>query len=435
MIETLWYLLGILILIFGLALSIGIHEFGHLVPAKRFGVRVPHWAIGFGPKLFSKKIGETEYSIRLIPLGGFITLIGMFPPAKEGKDDSKRWFAQSISSARNAHSEHEQPGDENRKFYQLSAWKRILVMFGGPATNLILGTLLIVIAYSAIGVPQRVNTVESVIGCSAQMIDTQAQCSPSDAVSPAKQAGLQSGDEIVALNGQSLAPTQDLKDQLQANVQVTLTVVRSGEKRELTVTPALAELPYLVNGQWATDASGQTLLKPRAYIGVGWAQQRIGVGIDKSFSYAMSVTGDTFAMLVKFPQQVYSAIESVVTGKPRDPNSVVSIVGVGQAAGELTSNSSIDLADRLVMNLNLLGALNLALFAFNMIPLPPLDGGHIAGGIYEYLKRGIYRVFGIKRKATVDTALMAPVATAMFVLLLFAGLAMMLVDIINPISF
>jgi membrane-associated protease RseP (regulator of RpoE activity) len=114
---------------------------------------------------------------------------------------------------------------------------------------------------------------------------------------------------------------------------------------------------------------------------------------------------------------------------------VVSIVGVGQAAGELTANSSIDIVDRLVMNLNLLGALNLALFAFNMIPLPPLDGGHIAGALYEYVKRGFYRIAGIRKRATVDTALMAPVATTVFVLLLFAGLAMMLVDIVNPIKF
>ena len=98
--ETLLYILGIVIMVFGLALSIGLHEFGHLIPAKLFGVRVPHWAVGFGPRLFAKKFGETEYSIRLIPLGGFITLIGMYPPAKPGTDDSRRWFSNAISSAR-----------------------------------------------------------------------------------------------------------------------------------------------------------------------------------------------------------------------------------------------------------------------------------------------------------------------------------------------
>lgn len=433
--ETLWYLLGILILIVGLAISIGIHEFGHLIPAKKFGVRVPHWAIGFGPKLFSKKIGETEYSIRLIPLGGFITLIGMFPPAKDGKDDSKRWFSRSILSARNAHSEHEQPGDENRKFYQLSAWKRIIVMFGGPVTNLILGTLLIVIAYSAIGVPQRVNTIEKVVGCETQMLDATAPCKSNAPSSPARAAGLLPGDQIVRVDSVPVATTQDLKPLLDSTRPIVLSVVRDGKALDMTVTPALAKLPYLVNGQWATDARGTPLLKERPYIGVSWQQQRIGVSVDKSFTYAMTVTGDTFAMLVKFPQQVYAGLESAVTGTPRDPNSVVSIVGVGQAAGELTANSSIDIVDRLVMNLNLLGALNLALFAFNMIPLPPLDGGHIAGALYEYVKRAFYRLAGIKKRATVDTALMAPVATTVFVLLLFAGLAMMLVDIVNPIKF
>jgi Zn-dependent protease len=83
----------------------------------------------------------------------------------------------------------------------------------------------------------------------------------------------------------------------------------------------------------------------------------------------------------------------------------------------------------------LLGSLNLALFAFNMIPLPPLDGGHVAGGLYEYLKRGAYRVLGRKDPGPVDTALMAPVAQFMFLVLLLAGLLMIMVDFINPITF
>lgn len=435
MLETLSYLSGILVLIIGLALSIGIHEFGHLIPAKIFGVRVPHWAIGFGPKLFAKKIGETEYSVRLIPLGGFITLIGMYPPALEGKDDNKRWFAQSIISARNAHSEHEQPGDENRKLYQLSPLQRIIVMFGGPFTNLVLGVVLIMIAFSGIGVNQRLNTIESVIGCTTQMLDPEYVCQSSDQVSPAKAAGLQKGDSIVAVDGKTYGKTESIANALDGTNPKTLTVLRDGQELKITVNPEIADLPYLENGQLAVDDQGNALLKPRAYIGVGWATAREGVAPGQSFEQAMAITGDTFGMLLQFPQQVYSAVSSLVTGQERDPNSVVSIVGVGQVAGQVSATGSIDQADRWGMYLNLLGSLNLALFAFNMIPLPPLDGGHIAGGIYEILKRGAYRLLGRKEVPTVDTALMAPVATAMFALLLLAGLLMILVDIVNPIRF
>ena len=132
--------MGIVVIIIGLALSIGLHEFGHLIPAKIFGVRVPVWAIGFGPKLFSKKIGETEYSFRLIPLGGFITMIGMYPPDRNGKD-AKRRFGKTIAAARSAHSEHMAEGDEgSRTLYSLPAWKRIIIMFGGPFVNLLIGS-------------------------------------------------------------------------------------------------------------------------------------------------------------------------------------------------------------------------------------------------------------------------------------------------------
>jgi Zn-dependent protease len=82
----------------------------------------------------------------------------------------------------------------------------------------------------------------------------------------------------------------------------------------------------------------------------------------------------------------------------------------------------------------LLGSLNLALFAFNMIPLPPLDGGHVAGGVYEYLKRGFYRLTGKKDPGPVDTALMSPIAQFMFMVLLLAGVLMILVDLVNPVK-
>ena len=437
MTETLLYIAGVAILILGLALSIGLHEFGHLIPAKLFGVRVPHWAIGFGPRLFSKKIGESEYSIRAIPLGGFITLIGMYPPAKPGKDDAKRWFSQSIISARNAHSEHEQPGDENRKFYQLSAWKRIVVMFGGPLTNLLIGLILITVAISGLGQNQRVNVFASVVECQSQMIDQAAKCSSTDTRTPAALAGFKSGDKLIAVDGTKVTPNQDA---LTAVTQLPLVahklmVERDGKELELSITASQAQLPFAdSSGNLAINADGSLKLKLRPYIGVQWSTERVAVPAGKAFGVAAAMTGQTLGLIVQFPAQVYNSISSLWGQQARNPNGAVSIVGVGQAAGAIASNSSASFADRLLMNLYLIGSLNLALFAFNMIPLPPLDGGHIAGGIYEYLKRGVFRLFGKKDPGAADTALMAPVATAMFLILLVAGLAMIIVDFVNPLK-
>jgi RIP metalloprotease RseP len=118
--ETFLYILGIVVMVLGLAISIGLHELGHLIPAKLFGVKVPHWAIGFGPKLWKKKIGETEYSVRLIPLGGFITMIGMYPPENPKKPDAKRRFGGLIAQSREAHSEYMEAGDESRTLWSVS---------------------------------------------------------------------------------------------------------------------------------------------------------------------------------------------------------------------------------------------------------------------------------------------------------------------------
>ena len=149
--EILWYIGGVLFVAIGIGFSIGWHELGHLLPAKLFGIKVPRYMIGFGPTIWSRKRGETEYGIKAIPLGGYITMIGMYPPAKPGAKPRKGFGAEAIESAREAHNEHVGPGDENRKFYQLPIYKRIISMFGGPFMNLILGVVLTLVAFGGIG--------------------------------------------------------------------------------------------------------------------------------------------------------------------------------------------------------------------------------------------------------------------------------------------
>ena len=435
--ESVLYIVGILIMVLGIALSIGLHEFGHLIPAKKFGVRVPNWAIGFGPKLFGRKVGETEYSVRLIPLGGFITLIGMYPPEKPGNEGKKRPFANMISAARDAHSEHVQPGDESRMFYQLPAYKRIIVMFGGPLMNLVLGVAMISSALVFVGQPQRVNQIESVVGCVEQMVDPKAECGQDSKPTPAVLAGLEAGDKIIEVNGQKIAQTTEFfKGKVDSsNHTYWLRVQRGSKQVELSISPAIAALPYVgSDGKVAVDANGDYLLKDRGYLGVRWATTRVPVGVDVALRASGEMTAQTMGFIVQFPVAVYDSVSSLFADKPRAGDGAISIVGIGQIAGEANANQNATLADRLYLNLMLLGSLNLALFAFNMIPLPPLDGGHIAGGIYEYLKRGAYRLVRKPDPGPVDTALMAPVSGIMFILLLLAGVAMIVVDIVNPVG-
>lgn len=160
---------------------------------------------------------------------------------------------------------------------------------------------------------------------------------------------------------------------------------------------------------------------------------RHSLSIGDSLGYGISSVGQTFGFIAQFPQQVYSSVSSLVTGTQRGGDSAISVIGIGQVAGQVSS-SAADPLDKVFSNLMLIGSLNLALFAFNMIPVPPLDGGHVAGGIYEYLKRGAYRLVGKKDPGRIDTALMAPLAQFMFLLLLLAGVLMIVVDFVNPVK-
>ena len=400
--------MGIAVIIIGLALSIGLHEFGHLIPAKLFGVRVPNWAIGFGPKLFGKKIGETEYSFRLIPLGGYITMIGMYPPDTKNKD-SKRRFGKLIAASRDAHSEHMQPGDAGvRTLYSLPAWKRIIVMFGGPFTNLLLGFIFVAIAASGLGPMTQTSKLDSVVACVAKFENQDAVCKPGDET-PAVLAGLKAGDEILAINGVDVTLGAQVTEQVaKSSGPISIKLLRAGKPVEINVSPVEITL------------QGET----RKIVGVTFVWEHRPVPLTRSVAGASEILSQTATGIINFPVAVYSSIATLVQGTERDPNGAVSIVGVAQIAGQ---------TDDFFNYLMLLGSLNFALFAFNMIPLPPLDGGHIAGGVYEYLKRGWYRIRGKKLEGYVDTALMAPVAQIMFIVLLVAGVLMMVTDSINPI--
>ncbi len=426
--ETLLYIVGILVMVLGLAISIGLHEFGHLIPAKLFGVKVPHWAIGFGPRLWKKKIGETEYSVRLIPLGGFISMIGMYPPENPAKPDANRRFGSLIAQSREAHSEHMVEGDESRTLWSKPAWQRIIIMLGGPTVNLVLGLLLISIALSGIGSWTQGTKVEGVIECQEQMINSKDSCVPESVRTPAYLAGLRSGDVVLSVDGKAVETAAPLLEKLTSKPLVSHVVVveRDGMEKTLSIFTAEASLPTL-------DESGNIVNVVRPYIGVRMEYERMAMPLGESLGYGLDSVGQTFGFIAQFPQQVYSSVSSLFTGEERGGNSAISVVGIGQVAGEVSS-SGADPLDKVFSNMMLIGSLNIALFAFNMIPLPPLDGGHVAGGIYEYLKRGAYRLAGKKDPGRIDTALMAPIAQFMFLALLLAGVMMIVVDFVNPVQ-
>lgn len=433
--ETLLYIIGILIVALGIGFSIGWHELGHLIPAKLFGVKVPKYMIGFGPTLFSKKIGETEYGLKLIPLGGYITMIGMYPPAKSPEETSPRgFFRDMIASARNAHSEYVEPGDENRMFYQLPVWKRMIIMFGGPVMNLILGVVLLTIALSGIGVSQVSTTVSEVSRC-VPVVATE-QCTDGSIASPALAAGLEAGDKILAINGTDLLNWNEAGQLIKPGVVNQLSVLRvDGSKASLSLTPVTVQRPVIENGAVKLDASGKQVFGPKPVLGIILAAEIRPLSIGESLAASGQSVVQVGQMILNLPNQVAAVGQSTFGSEQRRADGPVSIIGIGQIAGEVASSSSTSIEEKIQSQLGILASLNFALFAFNMLPLLPLDGGHVAGGIYEAIKKGIFRVLRKPNPGPADTALLMPLTWVVFIALMAMSALIIIADLVNPISF
>lgn len=428
--ETLWYLAGILFIAFGIAFSIGLHELGHLLPAKAFGVKVTKYMIGFGPTLFSRKKGETEYGLKAIPLGGYIAMLGMYPPAK--KPETKTgFFADMISQARLAHSEEETPKDKNRKFYQLSVGKRMIIMIGGPFMNLVLGVILTVIALSGFGVFQSSLKIESVSVC---LDSTQSSCAVSDQT-PAHIAGFKAGDEIVSVAGKPAGDWMQIRELLTSTPTAEFEVKRADEVVSLTVSAVIQQRPQFDNlGNPILDGNGDMVTAPQPFLGVFLTPERIPVSVATSLEASGKTMLQIGQLILQLPQKIFEVTASTLGYGERDPNGPISIVGIGAIAGEVAASEQTEFSDKLATGISILGSLNFALFVFNMLPLLPLDGGHVAGGVYESIKRGLYKLAGKNDPGPADTALLMPLTWVVFIALIAVSLLLITADLINPIS-
>jgi membrane-associated protease RseP (regulator of RpoE activity) len=443
--TALLYTLGVVTFVVAILASIGLHEFGHLIPAKKFGCKVPRWFIGFGPTVWSKQIGDTEYGVKAIPLGGYVKIVGMLPPGAEGLVEETTYdedgepvhkvrrsntgmFTQLISDARAAEWEYVKQHDTDRLFYRLPWWKKVIVMAGGPMVNIAIAFSLFVILFATYGNPRDEvvePTVAAVPECVIPVSEERTTCEATDPETPALAAGIRAGDEIVSFNGTPFRDWESFQSLIRANADgdAVIEVRRDGELLTLETNTTVTLRQTSLEDETLTEV-GFLGVQPEVHLATGGPLYTVG--------QMGTMTVETVKALGQLPVKVYEVGRAVVGLQERDPESPVSIVGGGRFAGEAAS-ADFPLVDKLVTLLFLIASFNFFIGMFNFVPLLPLDGGHIAGALYEGLKRGLARLRGRPDPGHVDVAKLLPVAYVVGLAMLVMGVVLIVADLVVPL--
>jgi membrane-associated protease RseP (regulator of RpoE activity) len=388
-------LLGWIIFIFALLFSIMLHEFGHFVTAKKFRMKVTQFFVGFGQTLWSTIRGETEYGVKAIPAGGYVKIVGM--TALEDVD----------------------PEDEARSFRRKPPWQRMIVLGAGSFMHFALAFVLLFLLAAGIGLS---NTNSSTIGAIDPCVPTSitaTSCAKSNPASPAVKAGLHTGDKIIAIGGTRVHNWTQLGAAIRAQkpgTPVAVTVLRNGH--QIILHPSMAE----VNG------------RKGAYLGVSPAVLFATVNPVRAVTYAGSEFGQIVVGSVKALGSIPKAIPELFA-KNRSSTAggnVTSVVGAGEYTGQAFS-ARVGWQTKVSIVLFIVISLNIFVGLFNLLPLLPLDGGHLAVVIYEQIRTWIYRLLRRPNPGLVDMRKLLPVSVGVFALLVGFGLLLIAADVVNPV--
>jgi membrane-associated protease RseP (regulator of RpoE activity) len=445
--TALLYLLGVVIFVLAILASIGLHELGHMIPAKAFGGKVTQYFIGFGPTVWSRQRGETEYGAKAIPLGGYVKIVGMLPPDAEHankveydaegnrvvtvRKSNTGMFGQLISDARAAEWETITAADEDRLFYKMAWWKKVIVMAAGPTVNLLIAFFIFAGLFATVGNPgdETVhNQVDVVSPCIVPAAEEGRACTPADAVSPAAQAGLKPGDTFVSFNGTPVHSWTQMQGLIRGNNGGTAAIVvdRAGQTLTLHTNTLVEPRP--------TDPKDPQKLTPVGFLGVAPVVTYVHGGILYTVEQMGGLAKQSAVALATLPVKVWGVGQAIVGVKDRAADSPVSIVGGGRIAGETASANGFPIKDKLIGLLGLIAGFNFFIGLFNFIPLLPLDGGHIAGALWEAARRGIARLRGRPDPGYVDVARLLPVAYVVASFLLVMGVVLIVGDLVVPVS-
>ncbi|AZG44056.1 M50 family metallopeptidase [Gordonia insulae] len=406
------FALGVALFAAALLLSVAWHECGHMWAAQATGMKVRRYFVGFGPTVWSTRRGETEYGVKAFPLGGFCDIAGMTPYDEISEEDRPR------------------------AMYLQKPWKRLVVLFAGPAQNFILGFVLVVIVGAIFGlpnisqdpVPATVSKVDCVPASTTYFTDKKPESTPCAAADgPAEVAGLRAGDTIVAVNGAPVSDYAQVSEKITDSTgPVALTVDRDGVQREFTITPQ----PSTVT---APTRDGGTETQQTRKVGIEFSpppsiNHYDGLAvIPASFAFTGDLFVATWDALLSLPSKV-SALWTAVTGGERAADTPVSVYGASVMGGQAVERGAWSTF------LLLLISINFFLGLFNLVPLLPLDGGHMAIVGYEKARNTVRGWFGRAAGGPVDYVKLMPITYAVVVIMGGFMVLTLTADIINPIK-
>jgi membrane-associated protease RseP (regulator of RpoE activity) len=393
-------LLGWLIFLFALLFSVMAHEGGHFFTAKKFGMKATRFFVGMGPTLWSTTRGDTEYGVKAFPVGGFVKIIGM----------------TSV--------EEVDPEDEPRAFRRFPGWQRVIVLVAGSTVHFILAFLLIFGLALGIGIENdnstQLGTISACVPANVTALNSGAACPAHAAKSPAGMAGLRVGDKVTSFDGAQVSNYTQLTTAIKnvkAGVTVPVTVQRDG--RSLTLHATLTKVPGRAGGflgiAGATVFDSASPVRAVSYAGTAFWQVLDGSG--RALAQLPGAIPDLFAK-----------------NRATTPaGNVSSIVGAANATGQAVA-APVGWQDKVSFVLLLIASLNIFVGAFNLLPLLPLDGGHIAIVVYERIRARVFRWRRRPDPGLVDYMKLVPVSFSIFSVLVVIGVILILADIVNPVN-
>ena len=393
---------GVIAFVVALLFSVMVHEAGHFLTARRFDMKVTEFFLGFGKRIWSFTRGETEFGIKAIPAGGYCRIVGM-----------------SVN-------EEMEESDRGRAFYLASAPKRLIVLGAGSFLHFVLGFLILVLLLAGVGTTAISNKVGEVVPCiiSNSTGAADAKCAPDAPPSPAKAAGLMVGDEITAING---APIKDWSTAVKKirnspNQELSLTIKRGSSTLTVPITPGTR----ILDG------------KKIGIIGVSNTLENLKLSIYSAVTNSGTLTWDltksSVTSLISLPTKIPALFRQTFFHETRDATGLVGVVGVARVSAQTASDPKLASREKIATFLLIIASLNIFVGLFNLLPLLPLDGGHMAIAVIDGLRRARARRKGSPAPPEIDVERLMPLTMAVFAILAVLSLLLLAADIFNPIN-